>query len=65
MRSKIYRIVRVSGAAPSVIVERSGSDLISGQTSIELENQWDSLTVQSTGAAWVIIARINASVVTV
>jgi hypothetical protein len=54
----LYIVTRVNSGANAVTVGRTGSDTISGATSVVLGSQWESLIVQANGASsWDVLAR--------
>jgi hypothetical protein len=50
-----FYIKRVDGSINTCSIMRSGSDTIDGQTSMNLDTQYMSLTVVSDGSAWYVI----------
>jgi len=54
----IYTYNKVDSGAGKVKIIRQGSDLISGQTEIDLFDQWDSASIMAVSAnTWVLIAK--------
>ncbi len=52
---RIYNIKKMDATAYTVIVDGNASEVIDGDTTQILSSQYDSLQVQSTGSAWLII----------
>jgi hypothetical protein len=50
----IYTVKKVDSSSNAVTVSRSGSDLIDGQTSVTIADQYVSISFQSNGTEWFI-----------
>lgn len=51
-----YVIRKSDASANTVTIDGDGSETINGSTTKVLSNQYDAATIQSTGAAWIVIA---------
>lgn len=52
-----FTLAKVDAGANSVTLKGSGAETISGSNTVVLALQWASVTVQSTGTSWLIIAK--------
>jgi hypothetical protein len=52
---RIYNINKIV-AANTVTIDANGAETINGSTTISLVNQWESVTIQSNGTSWYILA---------
>jgi hypothetical protein len=52
---RILNVKKTDSSVNAVTVNRSGSDLIDGQTSVSLGTQYQSITIQSDGTNWNIL----------
>lgn len=50
-----YIIRKADAAATSAIVASDGAETINGSTDYELDAQYDTVTLMSTGAAWIVV----------
>ena len=50
-----YVIKRISGTTNNVIIDANGSELIDGESTIVMYDQYDSLTVHCDGNQWYVI----------
>lgn len=56
---RVYTIKRISpGSAFDIYVLSSGGATVDGQASIGLDNQYEAITVVSSGSEWLIVSRI-------
>lgn len=58
---RIITVKKVDSGTGTVTVDGESSETIDGETGFVIYNQYSSITVQSTGSAWVIIDRIMTS----
>lgn len=54
-KGKVLTVKKVDAGANAVTVDGNGSEEIEGSATVSLSAQWDSVTVQSTGSAWIIL----------
>ena len=60
-KGRIYRIAKVDSGAGKVTVDGDDSETINGLTTIDLDDQWDSLSIISDGANWVAESAVVVS----
>lgn len=56
--SRVYSIKKVDASANAVTITPSSTDTVDGAASYSLTNQWDSVTVISTGTEWLVFGHI-------
>ena len=52
---KLYSIVKIDATGNTVTIDPSGSETISGSTTIPLSDQWGGVKIISDGSNWVIV----------
>lgn len=57
---RIITVKKVDSGTGTVIVDGEGAETIDGATTVTLTGQYDSVTLQCTGSAWLVIGRGDA-----
>lgn len=55
-KGRTFVISKLDGSANAVTIDGNGSETINGATTYVLNNQYDSVTIRSTGSEWLITA---------
>lgn len=55
---RVYTVKKIDAGANAVTVDGNGAETIDGAATFPLAAQWDSVTIQSNGSAWYVLATV-------
>lgn len=53
---QVFTICKIDSGTGMVTINRDGTDTIEGDTSVQLVNQWDKVTLQATATGWIAVS---------